>query len=292
VLYSAAFRAFLVLHQTLHFMKDQGKSAPNEGNRGAAVPRAKSFVALVLTFTAGFVDIVGAITVYDLFTAHVTGTTVRLGQQLVERNWRVVALAASVVAAFLFGSIVGRVLIEIAYRRRFRRIASFNLVLEGALLGLLVPIGTAELYSGKASSGSLAVLCPLLATLAAAMGLQTATLTRVGPLTIHTTFVTGMMNKFAQLASRWLFLSYDLHSSANPPAIADLDKNRSKVASEAQFVFSIWVLYFVGAMCGTWFADWWSLRALYLPCCTLLVAIAVDQWRPLSLQEEKQQSEE
>jgi hypothetical protein len=29
------------------------------------------------------------------------------------------------------------------------------------------------------------------------MGTQTATLTRIGPLTIHTTFVTGMLNKFA-----------------------------------------------------------------------------------------------
>jgi hypothetical protein len=40
-----------------------------------------------------------------------------------------------------------------------------------------------------------------LATLAAAMGIQTATLTGIGPLTAHTTFVTGMINKLAALES-------------------------------------------------------------------------------------------
>ena len=42
------------------------------------------------------------------------------------------------------------------------------------------------------------------------MGLQTATLTRIGPLTIHTTFVTGMLNKFAQLLAHGMYHAYDL----------------------------------------------------------------------------------
>jgi hypothetical protein len=48
-----------------------------------AVPRqrrTKAVVALVLTFAAGYVDIVGLLTIYNLFTAHMTGTTVHLGE--------------------------------------------------------------------------------------------------------------------------------------------------------------------------------------------------------------------
>ena len=37
--------------------------------------RAKSLVALLLTFAAGIIDIVGYITVYHLFVAHMTGNT-------------------------------------------------------------------------------------------------------------------------------------------------------------------------------------------------------------------------
>lgn len=61
----------------------------------------KAIVALLLTFTAGFVDIVGLLTIYQLFTAHMTGTTVHLGEQLIRRNWPAAVVAASIVAAFL-----------------------------------------------------------------------------------------------------------------------------------------------------------------------------------------------
>ncbi len=255
------------------------------------MPRSKSCVDLLLAFTAGFVDIVGAITIYDVFTAHMTGTTVRMGQHLLERNWQAVILAVSVVAAFLCGSILGRLLIEIGSRTALRRVASVNLVLEGALLALVVPIGNSALQRGHAGAESIAVICPLLATLAAAMGLQTATLTRVGPLTVHTTFITGMMNKFAQLVSRWMFLIYDIH--LGDTALGGIwRRDRDKVSREARFIFAIWLVYFLGAICGTWFGTRSGLTALYVPCCILLICIAVDQWQPLSLQEEKEQAEQ
>jgi uncharacterized membrane protein YoaK (UPF0700 family) len=45
----------------------------------------KAVVALAVTFVAGFVDIVGYLAIYRLFTAHVTGTTVHLGRDLASR---------------------------------------------------------------------------------------------------------------------------------------------------------------------------------------------------------------
>jgi uncharacterized membrane protein YoaK (UPF0700 family) len=62
--------------------------------------KTKSIVARVLTFSAGMVDVVGALTIYKLFTAHMTGTTVHLGEELVHGNWTSAAPAAAILAAF------------------------------------------------------------------------------------------------------------------------------------------------------------------------------------------------
>lgn len=247
----------------------------------------KAVVALFLTFAAGFVDIVGLLAVYKIFTAHMTGTTVRIAEQLVRGNWSAAAVAALVVAGFIAGSIAGRVLIEVGSRAAIRRIASITLSLETALLVCVAWWGY-QAVEGETVHTALPITCALLSMLAAAMGLQTATLTHVGPLTIHTTFVTGMINKLAELISSWLFLTYDI--DRGPAGIARPRKERATVAREALFIVGIWLSYLAGAVCGTWLGLHWGARALYLPCAILLLAVAVDQLRPLALEEEQEQS--
>jgi uncharacterized membrane protein YoaK (UPF0700 family) len=245
--------------------------------------RTKSSVALALTFVAGFVDVTGALQLYQLFTAHMTGNTVKLGQHLIQHNWSAAILASCVLAAFVLGSILGRVAIEVGSRASVKSIASFTLALEFILL--LAVAG----HSRPAGANSIAVWW-LLAMLAAAMGLQTATLTRIGALTIHTTFVTGMLNKFAQLFSHWLFRSYDV-AHASPEGLPELVLQRRAAARKARFIFSIWILYVIGAVCGTVLSKLWALHALVIPCFALLGAIVADRIRPLSVEEEKDQSE-
>jgi uncharacterized membrane protein YoaK (UPF0700 family) len=252
---------------------------------------AKSFVALLLSFVAGYVDIVGALTVYDIFTAHMTGTTVHLGQQLIQHNWKAAIIGCTVLAAFVFGSIVSRVIIEIGSRHTIQHIGSFTLTMQLILLAGAIPFGNSVLSPGLFHTAPLALLCLLLATLAIAMGLQTATLTRVGALTVHTTFVTGMLNKLAQLISHYIFHSFDLWRSAAALRTTELLRQRHETLREARFIFSIWLLYLAGATCGTWLGLRWRLDSLYLPCCILLLAVAAELAQPLSLEEEQDESE-
>lgn len=253
--------------------------APNPKKRPV-----KSAIALWLTFVAGFVDIAGAITVYDIFSAHMTGTTVRLGEHLVQHDWNALGITGLVLAAFVVGSLVGRILIEAAARARFRSIAAITLGCETVLLvcGMLFIPPRPEIPFNV-------VALPLL-MLAAAMGFQTATLTRIGPLTVHTTFVTGMLNKLSQLLSHWFFRTYDLFH-ANPERDQDLRQARRHTALQARFIFSIWLLYVTGAVCGTYGALQWHWHAFLVPACMLVVAIATDLVKPLSIEEERDQSE-
>jgi len=238
---------------------------------------------------AGYVDIVGLATVYQMFTAHMTGTTVHLGEQIIERNWKAAMIAATIVAVFFLGSVAGRMLIEIGARLRFRRIASITLILELLLLLTAGWWGSRVLPGPQRASDETWLICVILGLFAAAMGLQTATLTRIGPLTVHTTFVTGMLNKLAQLVTRWIFLHHDIHHGAPPEGHAR--ETLSKVRWQSALMIGIWICYLGGAVCGTWAGLRWQLRALFLPCLMLLFAIAADQILPLSLEEEKQQSE-
>lgn len=122
------------------------------------------------------------------------------------------------------------------------------------------------------------------------MGFQTATLTRVGPLTVNTTFVTGMINKLCQLLSHWMFRTYDLRHVGRQRE-HELREARRHTAREARFIFSIWLLYLIVAICGTYAALHWHWHSFLVPVCMLLVAVSTDLIQPLSIEEEREQSE-
>ena len=246
----------------------------------------KRLIALLLTFAAGYVDIVGYLCIYHTFTAHMTGTTVHLGNAFSNRSWRDAIFSIVVLVSFIVGSLVGRILIEIGARRRIRSIASWTLALEAVLLAM---VATPLLRGGNAGPGAHFPKLAL-AMLAGAMGVQTATITRIGGLTIHTTFVTGMINKLAQLLSHALFETYD--SVIGPLAAKRENLNRrAKTLRQAAFIFSIWGLYLAGAITGTWAQGRWQLRSLYAPVAIVCLGIVADQIRPLAVEEEKDQSE-
>lgn len=243
----------------------------------------------MLSFVAGFVDIIGALTVYNLFTAHLTGTTVRLGEHLIQRDWNAAIASIVIVVAFFLASLLGRVLIEAAQRAGFKRIASITLALEAILLLGLVAIGSQTGFGAHPESRAVPLVLAMLALLAASMGLQTASLTKIGPLTVHTTFVTGMINKLAQVSSLWLFDAYDLRRD-NSEAHGPLNHVHDH-ARKARFLFFLWILYLAGAAGGTFASGDLQLKALFIPCCILLAVIIVDQVRPLSIEEENEQAE-
>lgn len=250
--------------------------------------RIKSLVALVLTFSAGTVDIVGYIAVYHLFTANMTGNTVHLGNEVAVGNWAEAAKAGSIVAAFLLGSVLGRAVIEAGARRGRRSIASVTLFLEAMLVATFVWMSVLMLDPSRPQTASTGVVCGLLALLAAAMGLQTATLTRIGPLTIHTTFVTGMLNTLAQAISHWLFWAHDEHRKGC--SISDILRRSGENSAShvARLMAGIWFCYMAGAVAGTSMNSRWSTRSLYLPAALLILVAIIDRFRPLSLEEQRQ----
>jgi uncharacterized membrane protein YoaK (UPF0700 family) len=251
--------------------------------------KSKIAVALVLTFVSGLVDIVGFLGVFALFTAHVTGTTVHLGQSIVQGKFDEVIGALAIVVAFFLGSLFGRAIIEAGARHRIRRVATITLAIEAAMLAIVAVARASFGHAVAATSGPPALVYLYLTLLAGAMGLQTATLTGVGPLTVHTTFVTGMVNKLAQLVSRILFRGYDFLRGREKTA--EKQAAQSAESEQAIFIFSIWVCYVLGAVGGTASFMRWGIRALFVAVAGLLIAMIADAFSPLSIEEELEQSE-
>ena len=249
----------------------------------------KRSVALLLTFVAGSVDVIGYLTIQHVFTAHVSGLTAHLGIDLTARDWGNVVIGASVIGAFLVGSILGRVIIEVGAGANFRRIASATLGLEMMLL-LIFIVGN-EAHLARVSDLSVRNAALLLAVLGCAMGIQTATLTRVGSLTIHTTFVTGMINKLAQQFSHLVFESYALYKVSSDRK-SHYRALRNNSASQVAFFSSIWILYLLGAVAGSILDRRIGLSALYVGIFLLAGAITVDWAHPLAIEEEHDQSEQ
>jgi uncharacterized membrane protein YoaK (UPF0700 family) len=246
-------------------------------SNNSRVKRSKIAVALLLTAAAGDIDVVGFIAFWHVFTAHMTGNAVHLGLSLAQGHWQDAAHAGWVIPVFLVGSVVGRCFVEFGVRHGWRRIASLLFLLEAAGITEVIWLSAAQ-HSSAAAWGALLLLSFI-------MGLQTAALTRVGPLTVHTTFVTGMLNSLGERFSHVVFWAMDaLRSSGNRGLW------HTRALRESAFLACVWLAYIAGACGGALLMAHWKVQALFFALAALFVAIVIDQITPLGIEEEKEQA--
>ena len=249
---------------------------------------AKIAIALSLTGIGGFVDAVGYIALFQIFTANMSGNTVHVGMYLGQFDFSQLLRPACAIGAYLTGMILTRITVQVAARCELRRIASFTLAVE-ALLLLLFARATPVMHLGEIVDLHSLNYFSLVALLAFAMGVQTATLTHIGPFTVYTTFVTGTLTKFAESFTRALFWSYDRFRYQDRASDIVGLASRQQDVRETALLASTWICYVLGAALGTIIKQRWQLRALYVPVAVLLVFILIDLFRPIDIEEERHQ---
>ena len=250
--------------------------------------RGKVAVALSLTSVGGFVDAVGYIALFEVFTANMSGNSVHVGMYLGQRNWMELLRPLCAILSYVVGMALTRIAVGIAGRTGIRRIASFTLATEALLLAIFAHARPA-MHLGQIVDQRSAAYFSLVALLAFAMGVQTATLTHVGALTIYTTFVTGTLTKLTESFTRALFWGYDHIRQSGTSHIVRHALGQHDV-SEASMLAATWAFYVVGAAVGTILKMRWELRSLYVPVVALLAFIAVDLARPIDSDEEQRQT--
>ena len=166
--------------------------------------------ACLLALVAGYADTVGLLR-FGAFAGLMTGNTILLGVELARRDFERAGFHAAIIAIFLLGVILSRVVLRV-------QLPVWGALFIAAMLLVLcsfVPEPTA------------ALILPL------AMGMQNSAANRFNGVALNTVFITGNIQKIGEglLALLW-------------PA-----KDASTAKSEGVLIFAlVWVAYAFGAM--------------------------------------------
>ena len=242
-----------------------------------AGPAEKALLAVVLAAVAGFVDVVGYLALFGIFTAHMSGNSAAFGAAVGRGLVAEIALRGLPILFFVVGVAVAGAVIELLARADVRSPTAVALSAEVlCLVGLMA-------YSGLAVPGQVrrntVAFFVLVALAVGAMAIQTAALRRVGGRTVRTTYVTGMLTRLAEGIVNYAFLRLDVHQGRIGAADGRLRLRSAR--RRILLLAGVWVAYAAGGILGAVLDDHWRIRCLAVPVAVLVVVIVVDLTRPV-----------
>ena len=141
-----------------------------------------------LAFVGGYAD-AASYTLAGTFTGHITGNSVLAAVSLANRDWLLTINRLLAVGAFLLGILLSSVVDRLVKRKPSRSPLTVALVLEATLI-FIAGIG---IDSHQAPNRELFIIFMCLA-----LGLQNGALRKADGISVHTTYVTGMVTKLLE----------------------------------------------------------------------------------------------
>ena len=250
-----------------------------------AAPRKR--LVLLLAGAAGCLDAVGYL-MLGLFTANMTGNTILLGLSVGREAWADAVHNIVALAAFVCGAGAGTV----ATRGvgRIARGVGFEAAVLAAAIGVWAFFGSPR---GRIAEPA---AYWLIALLSAAMGMQSATVRRVGEHRVATTYVTGTLTTLAtdtasDLLDRWVARGRQAGGAAgtqdtappraevlpadSPPATMS-SKRKTAVERGTALMTGLWAVYLLGALIGGFAEHRWSMWAVAAPLVVLVAVMGSD----------------
>lgn len=230
-----------------------------------------------MAWSAGFVDTLSYLELRRLYTSHMTGNTASMASNSLQGDWPQAFRYAWVLACFLAGLLTSAALTISERRKGIRSAFASALALEVGLLVLYIGLGQYPF-----TPYALLIFLP-----AAAMGIQTVTVTRVGSVRVYTTYVTASIAQFSEAVTEWFFWFHDRTKDRFRKRVLKVLRLavRQESARRAVVTASLWIMFFIGAVCGAAGDHFWKLPALALPIMVLALAIGIDLSWPAALGE-------
>ncbi len=224
------------------------------GRTGDPPVTPRLLLPVVLAMVAGYVDAIGFVWLFGVFSANQSGNVVllgiALGGQLGNLGWPAVVS----LLGFMAGAVAGTMLaVRLPGRPHGRVLVAIEV---GLLVVMLATAGPLDLLPHPVPGVRGTVLL-LLASVA--MGVQTMALRRAAGVAVTTTSQSGATAHVAEWATRWLLLRTDRHQAARTTAV----------------VAVVIGAYIAGAAAGSWIGDRWRW-ALVVPC--LVMAAVLVAW--------------
>ena len=216
--------------------------------------------AITLSAVGGGVDGLGFVLLAGLFTAHITGNTVKTGVDLAQLNLSSAFVDAFPITVFIFGAFAGALLRDLmAHRVPRPRIPV--LAVSAVLLVAFVGAG-ALLQAGRAPPPGSVSFYLLAALATASMGVQNAAKPLFAGRPVRT-FMTGTLTDCAEA----LAASTTAHGAAR----------RDRVR-QAGLLFAVWFAYLAGGAVVGAAALHFGTAAAVVPACGVVTALALE-WR-------------
>ena len=248
----------------------------------------KAWLAISLAWAAGFVDLASWLVLYDVYASHMTGNTASFARELVGGKSSDAFHYGWVILPFIGGLLYSATATKAARRRRFHASFSIALVTEIFLLAAFIGLGSryVDEVQPKAPAGAMEIL--LLSLPAAAMGVQTVTVTNINGLRVYTTYLTGSLSKFAEAAVDHFFWLYDRTRGRFMSRLGKVLRvsPRRKPFQHALLTAGLWAGFFLGACCGALTEPRFKLVSLFAPMAVLVAAVIVDVVRPVAAADE------
>lgn len=240
-------------------------------------------LAVLLAAVAGFVDGAGYLTLYHMFTAHMSGNSIATGVHLGGEDWGAAFHRAFPIPVFVAGVALGAALGEAFLRRGFRSAFALGLGLEAALLLAFMAGGDVDRTGHEIRRHPAGTFYLLAALPALAMGVQNAMLRRVGNATVRTTYISGMLTNMAEEAVQFLYWFHD-HARGErgrPLGLLLRLAPRQPTFHRALLRLAIWTAYVGGAVLAAWLMPRWGLACLALPVGCLAALILLNLIHPV-----------
>ncbi|HEX4809481.1 MAG TPA: YoaK family protein [Bryobacteraceae bacterium] len=239
-----------------------------------------------MSWAAGLIDAVGWLALLHVYAAHMTGNTAAAGVNLFGGDWEQASRHAWPIVPFVLGLLFSAGTTAAARRHGWHSSFSIALFTELALLAAFMWFGMRYSVNGELKQAS--NFYALIALPAAAMGIQTVTVTRVAGLRVYTTYLTGSLAKFAEAATQYAFWFYDRTRGRLRKRLwkALQVTPRHRYARHAALTAVLWLSYIIGAFCGAFLHNRYGLLAVLAALIVLVIAILIDLISPVAAADE------
>lgn len=183
------------------------------------------WLSFSLAFVGGFGDAAGFV-LAKTFTGHITGAMVLAAVSLAAQQWTATAIHLSSVAFFSAGILLSVLFARIATLRRWPALLP---ALSTEVV--LISVGCLALMTHVAGSTEILVIC-----LSLALGLQNGAFRYASGISVHTTYLTGMVTGLLVSQTEKLF-------SQTKGASIEHD-------TRAAVLYGTWGSFFLGAVAG------------------------------------------
>jgi len=260
----------------------RGSSRLRSDSSILAVPEAVA-IALLMTWAAGFIDVVGYLSLFGLYTAHMSGNTIAMARHIVEEKWWAFARGGWPIATFVFGLVLGAFIFDAEQRRGIRPRFPGTIALETLLIALFVMLGAGSGFKANIPPQPALKFFAMVALLTVAMGLQNVSIRKVGGMNIYTTFVTGSLVKFGESFTDYLFWLRDRMRNRSRGRMWRVLRVSVRQISlqRAALTFALWATYLAGAIGGEFATLRWALLGMLIPLLILMSIVIYGTVRPL-----------